>query len=745
VTFFASECGDTIAKYISKSKYVSAAHAKGAKLPSTVFKEGIYTGGSNTIDKLVEELKSTIIPVPGAFVSLLADKSSGGSLPKFSNALNVDSPQSMRFIDCNYYLWVLVQGFRWEAGHIYNQVIAEGTDAGIEASQVVDTFLYGWRIGYKRDSKGSAEKLSPEDQAQYIINLILLHLFRNEWAMTPSPVNPRFSSSERSENYASAYMRNVGSKSKYGELYTWAKLMPFIQGVLLYILIAAYPFVCIVIVIPGWWKSMFTWMGFYAWAKSWDAGFAIVMSIERSIWAMLGNSSDAAQFNQIVASMRNLGQVRIDDGETLATAEYTASCAMDKLLHCVEPFVRTVEEQTMGKAIETLDKGLLMAARLDLDLANAYYIYIMSALYFAVPAITGQILLGAKAGASGMISTMVGGSAQEGGRGAGSSFTSEAGTRGHHAVASVNQAGFARELRQSGLAMGALTAGNQALKQDLRAAEAGTGNALNEQLQGYARMQQAWDDNNIKRVGAFKSLMPALKGKGSKSGSTGSSGEGTTGTESFKKPGLGSKIWSGISGVAQGINDGFNPASTLAETENVRDYLAANEAATAARMNMSIGSFEAQAMGKGYQITGNRYSSWGQQRAGEAQWRAARNFGTQVAGYTASLGISPAAFHAGSKPVHIDGMAGMGMLNTYGGSAGNVYSVDDARGTFIYPTDGYLQEVGAARSGLETLSGQIQKTFTVPGKSMGATLQQIMGAPFRPVYQAKTPHGVGRG
>lgn len=782
VTFMASECGDILAEHIDKAKFISAGGARGAKLPDSVFKGD---GGEEATNEIIMHLKATIIPPPVALISLLLDgvDSKAGDEGKtefryFCSELQEDKTKSSgcwRHIDCNYYLWVLVQGFRWEAGNLYNQVVAEGTDANIPADTVISEFLYGWRMGYAGNKHG--EKIDTDKQRQYIINLILLHLFRNEMALAPSPANYRFSSAERTASYAEAYVRNVGSKSKYGELYTWAKLMPYIQGVLLYFLTAAYPIVCMLIVIPGWWKVIFTWMGFFAWAKSWDAGFAIVMAVERSIWAMLGNSTDAARFNDLINKMYELGKVKLEPGITIPKAPngVTPSCDFSNLIHCMVPKVTNDGPtcQIMAKAIQTLDKGFLMATNLDLDLSNAYYIYIMSALYFAVPAVTGQLLLGAKSGASGMISTMVGGSAQEGGRASGNAFTGEIATRSHNNVAAVGQTSFAKGLRNTGLAMAAIQAGNMGLDQDLRAAEGAAGNAVSEQLQNFAGLrgrkigagldalvsagsagQKFFFPGSSKALPAGSVPVGGGGGGGVSSGAVPSGSEGSAAaTLSPSSPGGGgASRWQraaeSLGRMTGAVTSRLGPAANIgvaaARLQAEWDSIADNEAATHARIGYAIGGFEAQALGKGFNVMANRYSSWGQQQAGEAQWRAMRNFSSQLTGQGAALGIFAGAFTAGQKPMHLDGMAGAGLLNTYArGGSQDVYTVDDARAAFMWGVHGYGPRVALARQGLDRMHSDGSKVYNSRELSLGNVFQRALTAPFdvaSPNYRGDGSH-----
>lgn len=61
---------------------------------------------------------------------------------------------------------------------------------------------------------------------------------------------------------------------------SWAsyfvRAVPFLEGALLYLLAISFPFVAMGSLIPGFHTSIITWMGAWAWVKSWDIGFYVV-------------------------------------------------------------------------------------------------------------------------------------------------------------------------------------------------------------------------------------------------------------------------------------------------------------------------------------------------------------------------------------------------------------------------------------------------------------------------------------
>ena len=72
-----------------------------------------------------------------------------------------------------------------------------------------------------------------------------------------------------------------------GELIAAGLAMPHLQGMALYFLAMTFPFFAMVTVLPGRHKAVLTWMGLWLWVKLWDFGFAVVMMIDKMLYALL--------------------------------------------------------------------------------------------------------------------------------------------------------------------------------------------------------------------------------------------------------------------------------------------------------------------------------------------------------------------------------------------------------------------------------------------------------------------------
>lgn len=68
-------------------------------------------------------------------------------------------------------------------------------------------------------------------------------------------------------------------------------MLPYLQGVILFVLSVSYPFFAMLLLLPSHAAGFMTWMFLWAWAKSWDAGWALVMVADEMLWQLLPHYS----------------------------------------------------------------------------------------------------------------------------------------------------------------------------------------------------------------------------------------------------------------------------------------------------------------------------------------------------------------------------------------------------------------------------------------------------------------------
>ncbi len=645
IRFMASECGDVLADNIDDNAYLTAGarRAGGGALPKSVF----FDEGQG----LEKSFEKEYVPVPTEIREILKENANDKSTLAYFIANDselgknfVENIDKNRDITCRDYLYFIVQGFRWSSALQYNMIVKRGTDLGIPATWVTYSFLYGWRFGVNEQPQ-----LGVPAQAQFTMNMIMAYMFRNELSTALKPIDQTYTTSQRAENYLNANVRSVGSMSKAMEFYQWSKLVPYMQGVCLYILSAAYPLACLLMLIPGWHKAFITWIGFYTWAKSWDAGFAIIGSLDNNIWGMLGNGDDAAYINEKLYRLRDYGTMGILEGETAHISE-NESCdyafSVNALINCITPYPHSVGgKQSYDNAYKTFDQAVLLANNLQHDIANGYYIYLMSALYFAVPAVTGQLFLGAKAGMASLATQGIGSVAGELGRAAGSGYSGEISNRGTQGMSVSGQEAFAKSMRQDGLALQALGYENESMQEGMRGNEYG----LIGSMVDYAGRRLGHD------LGAANSAIGAVNDAANKFPGFHFADGGNYAKEQADKIKRATGLRDGAAGFS--ILASFGMAGVGVVKGNKSGQLAAVGA-----MYKEKGQ-KAQALSAYKRGQAGRYQEAAQQRAAEAQWKAQRRLGNQIAGSTAAVGVLAGSFNAGAKPTSMNGMIGLGYMD----------------------------------------------------------------------------------
>jgi len=676
ITFLASECGEKFKQGISSGRYMAAAQSRGSVIPNSVMKQenesdAEFDGSDESppqYDYAIHGMDVTSMPTPRSLVRLFTDNKSTGSFGKFSKQFEGSSGagtdnkpiQSGRgqTIVCSEYLYTLIQAFRWESGHAYHQLVRT-SPRGLTKNQFLKTLFYGWDI--RKDK--SAQYASDEEMAAFVKMAIFTYLLRNELLYAPqiTSIDQRYAPSEQARSYSEAYVRTFGSKSKFAELFQWAVLMPHLQGVLLYLVIIAYPFASMLMILPGYWKAFYTWASFFAWLKLWDVGFAMVQVLERSVWAMIGNHSNMARIaNMLIQTAEDAGSVGVScNGSGGGGGASGGAGGTDLPSMCAVPNVCSVnglndecgeggEDQDPKKAWALLDRSLLIGSSIDLDLSNGYYIYIMAALYFAVPAITGQLILGARAGASGLVQNMIGGSASEAGRMAATGAQHQAVAALQTNQASLSQAAYGKSMRQGGLAGQYLDTANAALDTDMentrlggmRSGISAGANAMDLKARSFGTAFGGI--NNLFEMG--RNVKGVITGSGTGAGT----GQGAVANR------LGA-----LGGVLGGV-------MRYGQFTLDQDAQAAQAVAAAKGTDIDWGQGRQRLAGQGLNNYAQKLRAQAQFAADSSAWEARNAFGAHASSAGGIAGMNSGALAPGWKPTEFDGMAMSGM---FGGAA----------------------------------------------------------------------------
>ena len=743
ITFLASECGDQFKQGIDSGAYIAATQARGATVVDTVMVEN----SNLDYQKFGGLLSNVFISTPRSLGRLYKETKGGGSATgtfmQFSPRLNKAVETGRTYsVSCSEYLWTIIQGLRFEAGNAYYQMLRSAPN-GFDEEGFVTTLLYGWDA---RETQG--KDIQIDDQKAFLKHLILAYILRNELIGAPqiTSVDQRYAPAEQARSYSEANIRAYGSKGKFIELYNAAVMMPYLQGILAYFLIVSYPFACMLVILPGHYKGFFTWVSFFAWIKLWDVGFAMVHVLERSVWAMIGNHSHmAATARTLILTAKKVGGVGVENpvgpgmGSGFGVLKPTVLEARAAIPRVCSLAQGTVEGQCAASGVdqdfqhawELFDRLLLTGANLDLDLSNGWYIYIMAALYTAVPAVTGQLVLGAKAGSAGLIKDAFQGAASDGSQAARMGAQGQAVNALQSNQGSLGQAAYAKAQKQSGLAAKSFAAANKASDLGLEGTRMGQeGQAMSNAASAAGKVRESF--------GLGNSLSSALVRSGTDFGT----GAARTGAEAAAAGGA----TKGAAGAAAKWGKTFSQAAetlggtisnaqsvggaagnvALARKEHQRAIagLAANQEAG---WNKSANDLQAGGLG-GYSRNLDRQADF---EAQSAAWEARNAFASHASAMAGIAGMNAGSMSPGSKPQDLTGMAMAGELDSYARAPGpstkdgeNAWArTTDVLGAAAYSGTAFQDKVDTMRN--EGLANYGSSYVTAPWTEVGGAFSAL--------------------
>ena len=717
-------CGDALRESFNTQAMMAAMASGGRRLPASVIVCGSDDNNCNAVNRTYNQvsrnLRETLVSVPSSLGNVV--RTGLGSLMGNWPGSSLDATLKLSTIDCEHYLFLLMQALRLEAAFKYHGlwnsvgpefipetgVVPEDTE---REEMLISSLFYGWDIRRDREWTSAftvgteGELLTLPERQRFAYNLILLHLFRNEYMITKEIAPIRQTNEERTQQNVELALKTTSAKNKFSELYTWSLLLPYIQGTLLYFLAVAYPFACVLVVVPGWHKAVFTWMSFWAWAKMWDLGFAIVKALERSIWAMTSQGGNVKFLSDRI--------VRVD--ELVGEADWVA-CSGDAL--CPIPIFRLngpsgavnfdstsfAFQASVNEAWQLFDQSLLMSKALNLDLANSYYIYIMAALYMAIPAVTGQLVLGARSGASSMVNSMIGGVASEAGRAASSGYQGDLSMKLRSNAATIGQSSEAKAMAKQGFAAQALGYSVKQLEEGRAGSEAQAASGAIGRIMGQSQNAMAMRDAAAKLAesrgtlgnsGLTKDLPELLKGD------TGAGPSGSNGAGGGAGGGGGSTRGNAARSLGKGV---LSEELARSGHEAGQDFYGASNQYAQQQAGLDMRAFQANANSSQLGAAQGNMRSYADFSAKQEAWHERNAFANQVGGWSAALGIQTGNVDPGSKPSDMVGFAMSGQLRTADGK--------DAAGSRAWHLDWKKSgEFGGHRSGTNAIHGGLSANY----------------------------------
>jgi len=147
------------------------------------------------------------------------------------------------------------------------------------------------------------EKLAPENTTAVEWNqayrILAAFLLRNTLANTAhgSSTDNITSRSEwkieRDDEDVETYSAlNSGIDSIRLSVVRFSAAVPYVQGLCMYLLLASFPFFCLLMIFPRQVGALGIWVSLWIWLLSWEVGFAIVAQIKEILWASLPHVGD---------------------------------------------------------------------------------------------------------------------------------------------------------------------------------------------------------------------------------------------------------------------------------------------------------------------------------------------------------------------------------------------------------------------------------------------------------------------
>jgi len=320
--------------------------------------------------------------------------------------------------------------------------------------------------------------------------------------------------------------------------------------------------------------------------------------------------------------------------------------------------------------------------------------------------VTGQRVLGARAGASSMVNSMIGGTASDASRAASSGVQGDMSMKLRSNAATIAQGSEAKAMAAQGFAAKALGYSVKGLEEGRAASEAGAG------IAGLGRIEKQLGNSRDTKQAQFRAATASgatvgdlFKANGNWSAAQAAIDNAKNGTPlpgaNNGPGGPGSNAPTKTAVAADGAKSVFGAADAIYAADLTDDMGRTSRGLNAQAAGLDMRSFEANANAAQLrQAEGNmgRYADFS---AKNAAWHDRNAFANQVGGWSAALGIQTGNVDPGAKPNDMTGMAMSGMLRTSDGknaAGGHAWHLDWTAG-------GHRQGTSDAKSNLDSNYG----------------------------------------
>lgn len=160
---------------------------------------------------------------------------------------------------------------------------------------------------FENDYYKGREESAPESSKQVVnddvknaipVDYLAAHMYKNTISQSSNAQlqAQMFSNSPiNAEDLSVAYRHHPGAHARggYFGMKYFANAIPYLQGLLLYLLSIGFPFFAVLLVVPGKAMNFMMWISLWVWVKSWDVGFALVLVCKDMFWHILKHRNNA--------------------------------------------------------------------------------------------------------------------------------------------------------------------------------------------------------------------------------------------------------------------------------------------------------------------------------------------------------------------------------------------------------------------------------------------------------------------
>ncbi len=149
-----------------------------------------------------------------------------------------------------------------------------------------------------KDTLSDPDETDPETREAQANKIIAVSVLKNALRQTTQSNMIYQMDTHASFNHAPDFFDDIMSDRYTAEaqgamfnMVFFQGMIPYVQGLFLFLLSCAFPFFCVFLVMPGRAIGFVTWMTLWLWVKSWDVGFAIIHVIRELLWEWLGRAA----------------------------------------------------------------------------------------------------------------------------------------------------------------------------------------------------------------------------------------------------------------------------------------------------------------------------------------------------------------------------------------------------------------------------------------------------------------------